>query len=669
MGEINSAYRFVPVRKDSIKFYSPEWKDKVSMDIPFKDNVSGEIRYKITTNTALFVKGSDDDFCNVEGRYFIPGTSVKGCLRSVLEILSNGHLDETRVKDKRFAYRDLLDQGGYMSRMRIVYCGWLDEDLKIHHWGKPKNISYKDLSIILNYDYNEFKKMDIFEKYKSFSSSLSKHFTDGERLLTARHFDKRLFCRISKDGNQGTIVFSGKIDLKKSDFVLLDKDCNVKTQLKVNERVFRDFKSLYPKYIDIPNNKEKGGRPVFFTLDEQGNVATIGLSYLHKYYAKNGIRAAIPENLKGGNMDLADVMFGSVKYKMRGRIQFCAAEMKEGEKLIKDDTSLLAVLGSPHASFYPAYLQSKTWDYDGGIIAGRKRYPIKPMYNVGPLTFKNKDDYKNKFGNLPDQIQSYKHQSDSSGLQDLIPKDDKDNINFDTVTQLKPIKENSVFNGKIHFFNLRKEELGALLAAITFNGHSECRHSLGQAKALGFGNVTISIEEININNEKQNDISNVQTEYIDIFSKLMEKECPGWNNSEELKELYAMAKGFSSDEVIDVLTPILLEKFRLVKRNYWKGQDVFSSYTSLIAREKNYNKTQEKNGVRSIALPRQLAKAKVTFIDKQLKKAALTEGKDQISKRLNINGHIVNLKEGDYIEVEVVNKGGNIIELKYIRKY
>lgn len=665
MTEIKSAYRFIPVEKDE-EYFSPEWRNLVSMDIPFKDNVSGEINYTLKANTALFIKGSDGDFCNVNGEYFIPGTSIKGCIRSVLEILSFGHLDESRVQDNDgFPFRDISDRNGYMNKMNKVYCGWLDNEGRIHNWGIPKHVKYSELTALFNCNRDEYKKLNIFDKYRLYKGHLTQYFSGGRRLPNARNFDNRLFCTIEESGNSGTIIFSGSIETKESDFVLLDNDCNVKDDLPVNDTTLKRFKLLYPYYDEkIPYNSQKNGKPVFFTKDNNNNVLTIGLSYLHKYYAESTIRKAIPENMKGGGLDLADVMFGSAKYNLRGRIQFGRATMIEGKKLYDDNTSLLAVLGSPQASYYPMYLQRGTWDNNNCIISGIKRYPIKPVYDVAPflLTKEDRQKYESKFGPLPSdesKILSYQYNGNS-----MIPKNEKDNNhNFDTITCFKPLREKSKFRGQIHFFNLRQEELGALLSALTFHGHSECKHSLGQAKALGYGSVSLSIDKIICNNEESNDISSFQNRYLQLFANLMKQQYPNWEKSKRLKELFAMAKGFTEDELIDVFTPMLLSQFGRVKSNYLKGNDEFSSYTSVLSQNGIFPSSEVRK-----EKPLDVSQAEIVVLNNYVKQAKLLSGKDLKPKELVINSRD-RLSPGNRIEVEIKrDKGGNINKLIYKRK-
>ena len=52
----------------------------------------------------------------------------------------------------------------------------------------------------------------------------------------------------------------------------------------------------------------------------------------------------------------------------------------------------------------------------------------------------------------------------------LVETMDTDRINFETISRMRPLKENSSFKGAIRFHNLKQEELGALLSALTFHG-------------------------------------------------------------------------------------------------------------------------------------------------------------------------------------------------------
>ncbi len=126
---IPSPYLFVPLAK---KVYFPDWADFVSMDVPFEDGISGTIDITIEAKTPIYIRNggvhkkgveklNDPEYLSFfktpDGRYAIPGTSVKGMLRSVIEIASFGKIIGTtnshRVDDFQYAVRD---SGGVHGR-------------------------------------------------------------------------------------------------------------------------------------------------------------------------------------------------------------------------------------------------------------------------------------------------------------------------------------------------------------------------------------------------------------------------------------------------------------------------------------------------------------------------------------------------------------------------
>lgn len=670
--EIHASYRFIPVEKEQ-QYFSPSWKKDVSQDVPLKDYQSGTIEYTLTANTAIFVKGNDGKFCQIDGEYFIPGTTIKGCVRSVLEIMSFGHLDETRVKDnkEKFPFRDIQDQNGYMRQMSQVYCGWLTDNGQIVKWGAPVHIKYDDIiRKLTNCSFGLFRNLNTFEKYRKTSGRyLQGNFSNPKRLEGTRPYDKRLFCQFFEGGSRGTVIFSGAMQNKKSDFVLLERDERT-TTLTVPDAILRAFKELYPDFRRIPFNQDKGGRAVFFTMDGNENVLTLGLSYLHKYYAANKITDAIPAGMKGNEPDLADLIFGSVKHNLKGRVQFSMARQEKAELLLAEGDTILNVLGEPRASYYPTYLQDKaTWDTEGGIISGIKRYPIKPRYDIGVLELQGNDtqNYETRFGSPQGKLFESKVEG-----HNLIPRDATNGeINFDTITPMNPLKEGSTFSGCIHFHNLKKEELGALLSALTFHGQEEkCKHSLGQAKSHGYGSVSLAVKKITVSNKTEEKDSflmayeALMNQYVQSMTHNAQRQ---WKETPQIKELFAMAKGFSEESIVDIFSSMLLEEFGKVKGNYMRGKDDFSLFSTIMQYSNQRSSTSsnhERNqGIHQREAPKQ-AEAIVTYFSGALKKARLIEGKNQAPQMLDMNGKKDKFKGNgkEKILVEITKKGLRFIK-------
>ena len=112
---IKSPFNFVPLNS---QVFFPDWADEISQDIPFSDGVSGTIALSISADSPIYIrngqlhkdeKSKDEDkntdkknenydysFSHVSTakgkRYFIPGTSIKGEVRNILEIMSYGRM-------------------------------------------------------------------------------------------------------------------------------------------------------------------------------------------------------------------------------------------------------------------------------------------------------------------------------------------------------------------------------------------------------------------------------------------------------------------------------------------------------------------------------------------------------------------------------------------------
>lgn len=107
---IFAPFNFVPLNHN---VFFPPYADLISQDVPFKDQVSGSITVTLTAKSPVFTKDSASDqldgtFCCIhDGKsntFFIPATSVKGCIRSVLEAMSFGKM--SAVGNDRFETKD-----------------------------------------------------------------------------------------------------------------------------------------------------------------------------------------------------------------------------------------------------------------------------------------------------------------------------------------------------------------------------------------------------------------------------------------------------------------------------------------------------------------------------------------------------------------------------------
>lgn len=547
MATIKAPFNFVPLSDD---VFIPDWWKEVSHDVPFEDGVSGKINFKITAMTPIFVRNGhtekdaeakNDIYSSFaqrpDNKYFIPATSIKGCIRNVFEILSFGKM--TQVDNASFGKRDLDDQS-YTSIMRKVKCGWLyidDSGYMLEDHGTPKRVSIKEVDKVLGGDRlykfiseTEFtgnnendklarRKYEIIYKVKNKNADLSckegydaflnsedyllKNSDDGTFVLTGqssrRYFDKDAKKpKVGKDGiDKGCWKGKGK------EF-LFPKE--VKKIRPIPESVFKAFETIHKESVDYYSfwriKLLKGQKiPVFFVI-QNDEIHSIGLSGMYKYPYRQTIENAIPNNFTNPTkdeedkfqMDLAECVFGHIygSQALKGRVNFSHALAIGTQTPMENKTF---VSGSPHPSFYPLYVKDgKNWDF-ATEIAGRKRYPIR----VAP-------NYSN------------------SGTKKMEQN-------------CRMLNKGTRFECNISFHNLKPVELGALLSALTFHKNQDkCCHSIGFGKPYGYGSIKIS-------NVKLNFVDNSKDYYMLEFEKEMEKQFPNWRESSSVKELINMAQG------------------------------------------------------------------------------------------------------------------------------
>lgn len=567
--EVKAPFNFVPV---SEYVYFPSWTNKISHDIPFNDGVSGEIDLTITAESPIFIRNGHtkaqaesgqknpndttcpyNQFSNVHGRYFIPATSIKGEVRSILEILSFSKM----VVDERarFAQREWDNKELYTLKkdQPNVHCGYLrrksgTSEYEIVDCGKPLRISHEELDnylkskreepLFANY-FSRASKVDLNKaidgldpKTASFKYHLVEQTYKG--LLNEQFFRIKshsgIFDRVSLDEDgkiSGRIVFSGQVnqwkygteaerknklgDGKFYEFVFKSPENNAK-KYTVSEQTFNEYKFIYEEGSEWGRIKKELssdlGMPVFFRA-KKNEVQDFGFALLYKQPYKNRPIDLLPEKHKKYGIDLAEAIFGYTQKKeqsLKGRVLFTAA-FSDNAKLSASKT---LVLGQPKPSYYPIYIKQnggayKSYDDHDAKLSGWKRYLLREG--------------------------TWANESQGPNVE----------------TTIYPLERGAIFTGKVRFHNLKEVELGALLSALTFHNNDTCFHQLGQAASFGYGKCKY---EINLKAEPLNGTEPLSAkEYMTRFELDIEnhgKEDNAfhttWVETEQIKELYAIAR-------------------------------------------------------------------------------------------------------------------------------
>ena len=554
MAQVRSPFNFVPLNH---KVFYPDWADQITQDIPFADGLSGAIDVTITAESPIFVRNGhtrqeNADKCGnyqsfskyPDGTYYIPGTTVKGAIRSVLEVLSYGKMQVD--KNAMFAHPHL--DSGVTRDPGTILCGWLKRRTDGTYYisvckGKPKRIALWEIDSMygctLMQDYfSKCKQFNLNKEFKfagktfdpktaEFKYALLQSLGDDVEFedLPFTIGDKDLCTYDENSDFLGTVVLTGQPGVRNNwnvesrekgkgkwkEFVFPSE---IERTIPVDEELFDRYKSLYQNSTDWKfrmKSIDTSGIPVFFR-ESKGKLLDMGLTYMYRVPYAHTPSELVPQKDSDALLDMAECMFGytSIQSSLRGRVQFSNFTSLRAET----DVAYELVLNGPKASYYPLYVRQDNGrngslcgmnyqTYDDGQLAGRKRYLLR------------------------NSIWTKKTGSDKLD------------------TTIYPLKKGAEFTGTIHFHNLRPEELGALLSAITFHENPTCYHQIGQAKPYGFGKVSMKVSEIRVPSYLAEDVKPCSY-YVCLFEQLMkEKVTSSWLVDGPLKELFTL----SSQEV------------------------------------------------------------------------------------------------------------------------
>lgn len=562
---ISAPYNFVPL---SDWVHCPDWAERISHDIPFRDGLSGHLDLKITAVTPVLVgreqqkataqaPGRVEPFRLPDGRYALPGTALKGMIRNVVEIATFSRMGA--VDDVRYGLRDISGpyiKDAYTDKVRnnmstgfmklgkdglprITPCAMVRLDHRaLETWlGIPAPIFPVDRTVARKYHTwrqcceRAGKESNVlrFTPYKYNATELGVGTTQGTPVFTGQINDSK-----QKDKK-------GKQTGKHRDFVFYDRrdnDTFAPTRQEWNDFLFihgdgatRDAESMsWPGYW-----KERYWRgeevPVFYLRD--GAKTRIGLAYMPRLagdFSIHELRDHTSSEHGNGQgrapLDFAETLFGTVGDRpeacLKGRISFHHA-VAEGTPLPYQTDA--TILNGPKASYFPNYLKQKgsnghltskgyatclaTDEHPEPELRGWKRYPARPAAEVQPLTA---EQQKNK------KVQIV----------------------------LNPLPDGTVFTTRISFHNLRPEELGALCWALTWGGADELRHSLGMGKPFGLGQLQIEIagSELRPNRPGMPELTWEQAReaFIAHMDEEHRKATGGdWRSSAQIQSLLGMA--------------------------------------------------------------------------------------------------------------------------------
>lgn len=587
---VAASYRFVPLNKVVV----PPENPATPHDVPQPSHGSARLTITWGIETPLLIGQPESAKQSQKGdnnppvgplaigkprRWVIPGATLRGVVRSSLEIIAfarlrqiNGHF-RFGVRDFTHAlYRDTSPVGDDKQ----VRAGWLKkvgESYSITPCGKAgDDWGYVEITNLKGGDDPvAWSKLERTKKLNKAAADAT-HFTAvAGRALRGGGIGRMVYVPDST-GTAGELVVSGKaVGTKRYEYVFF-ADPNP-TATPIEDQPWHQFElmncrqgrsGLEPDgaWKELKENWVDKGKPVpvFWVGDlaNQDKHFAFGLTRLFKIPHAKSVGDKVPCELKpkldaAGKpvVDFVENLFGHVYERSelqpvpaganrrnsvacRSRVAFGFARPLDPAKFVlwPSNGHHETIMMAPRASYAPYYLIGavKDWSDKDSRLAGRKRYP--PRYPVDKLD-KAEAELRQR---LKDPIERYKA---ADRQERAAPPSIRTKLRF-----LKPTSSDAAFESTIRMHNVSEVEMGALLWALTFGGDTNGlhRHMLGRAKGMGAGQTAvrkIGIEWRPYGKQPEKavwpeDVSGLATRLMQAFEAFMEGTAPGWRRSETI---------------------------------------------------------------------------------------------------------------------------------------
>ncbi len=284
---ISSPYNFVPLNK---YVYTPDWAYLVSQDIPFEDGEDGWIEIVWKNYSPLCIRDASEKGkenkndksprhsmrikdSNGSWRYFIPGSSIKGMLRSIMSVMSYGKMEQ--YDNKSFGHRE-IPQKEYRTKMFNAKFGWLKKEDDDKYVLYPCSDSVEKITI------EELEKL--YPGYNEEKSAWKRN----------EKISQNTFPYYEKNGIKYRIFATGEMDKKEHELLI---PCNIEDKKIVPKSVKDSFFTIYevtPNFENYRKKLEAGEEiPVSFTTNRQEEISAIGMGKMFRYPYKNDIETLV----------------------------------------------------------------------------------------------------------------------------------------------------------------------------------------------------------------------------------------------------------------------------------------------------------------------------------------------------------------------------------------
>ena len=488
--------------------------DEATRETFKRGNLSGKIKCSLKNLTPLFIGGNEDKehtlVEEVEEKYVIPASTIKGELRNIIEVLTRSCMKN--VEDERLTYRYQMKKNGRTNIFGIIHKFPTEKELgKII---KADKIKVKKSILPDKYQESGFYPLKVDIKSVFVQEWIKKakkirKYNKGEDDPNAIN-DFSNFKKLQSDiaGENAILWVSSKIDNKIYEKILIfDKETSdnyysfTKDEFDdlnflIKERRKREEKENSYFYINevkedsentsSPNTLKKGDAIIF--EEENKNAIRLAFSEIPRLRYKCKPIDLVPEQFRPcvdkEKLCFACRLFGTIgdnskskenndnskneSFAITSRVFITDALSCDPQDNRKEHEIILKSLGEPHPTLLRFYL--KYGDYDNKYDKDKYEIRGRKFYWHHSKKIEANGDYSKYIKSFTDETNTTTNSK----------------IHF-----LEPLQE---FNFEINFKDLSEEELGILLYSIEIE-EGKSLHKFGKAKAYGFGSCEIKIDK------------------------------------------------------------------------------------------------------------------------------------------------------------------------------
>jgi CRISPR-associated protein (TIGR03986 family) len=498
MPEAKAPYNFVELPHSPLLVDPPPARDRYRAD-----RHSGWLDLEITAETPLYTRcaqgptGAAEDFFHWGDpkQPVLPGSSLRGAIRNLVEILSYSRLSRrgevregNRVGDEALVYRGVADQQSSVGRAynalflgpngdypsQKVKAGYLGQDAS--GWFIEPAKEYGGRSFVrVSRDRVQALGMTQQQRtyYPVYVSANPEQKVTGRGHVTFRYTQSNtLEKQPSGDLVEGTLVHPGDMKQKRLP-VIYRRDPQAK-RIPISEEMWDQYERDRDLQRGIKNRPlGKPGDPLFYLVDKDQRLIFFGPNMFFRLpYELSPEKLLPPEESEG--LDLAECLFGVVgktpkgeRLLHRGRVSFGDAPAQSWTLLPPKSPEILS---SPKPTSYPYYVEQPR-----GSQTGKQQ--LRSYTDAGH------------------RLRGFKRYWHRGAAELIDPRAETQ------YTTIRPVERGARFVGTVYFENLSDLELGALLTALQLP--ASCRHHLGMGKPRGLGSARLEVRDISIFDPKQ----------------------------------------------------------------------------------------------------------------------------------------------------------------------